>query len=364
MDITLKCKVSLSKKLRVLMGKSGNLLLNISAITEGRGEGILSISGEETKEILELNDDLKNETSIMLTPVEVITNNIPNTGSLMHASIFTSTDNSPLVRKLAAITPPEKGQESRAIKENIEVPETFKQLNNPKCKEYINSMSELIEAAAIAKNKKSTIDINTASSDRERAIMLEMKEREEAIDVPAWIINESVGSIRINDLDISLLLNSPLDLSTLSARRIINSKDLRGLISSNLVKFIDPNDVGKYMKEIDEAIDEQIGGLEVFDRHEDAEASISNVSRTVRGNAPKQDITKQAKDLIEIEEVNDDNIEELTEEENTILNLTQNMPRVKTTRSNQAPTPVNNRTVHGNNEPAKKPTLKPIKKLE
>jgi len=362
MNITLNCKISLSKKLRALLGKGGTLLLQTSELNDGKGDGRLSLISDSGLDITKLTDDLKTETSIMLTPVDVA-DNVPNAKSSMHASIFTTASNlneqtEPVVRKIAAVTPPEKGREGRAFVERTEVPKAFSEMANPECKKWVGDMSELIAAINVARSKKSTIDINEAQSDRERAILLEMKEKEEAIDVPAWIVNEAAGQMTINDLNISLPLNSPFDLSNVSAKRIAASKDLRGLLKAGLVKFISPSEVGSYLTDNEE---ETAGGLEVFDRHEDAEASITlgggkSISRT---------------DLVEVEETAEGNAGELTEEEEMVINLTQNMPKIKTAAiPTKTPTSTKH-TVHGKpaapvieDEEPQNPSIKPIRKIE
>ncbi len=358
MNITLNCKISLSKKLRALLGKGGTLVLQTSELSDGKGVGRLSLVSDSGLEITELTDDLKTETSIMLTPVDVA-DNVPDAKSSIHASIFATASNpnekvEPVVKKIAVVTPPERGQEGKAFKENIEVPAAFSELKNVECKKWISNMTELIEAINAAKSKKSTIDLSEAQSDRERAILMEMKEKEESIDSPAWVVNEVAGQMTINDLNISLPLNSPFDLSNLSAKRIAASRDLRGLLKEKLVKFISPTEASTYISSEEE---DEASGLEVFDRHEEAEAAITSGG----GGSSRHD------DLVPVSETSEINADKLTEEEEMLINLTQNLPRTKI-----ASVPEGTRhTVHGTastpvteREAPKNPAVKPIRKIE
>lgn len=356
MNITLNCKISLSKKLRAIMGKGGTILLQTSSLDDGKGEGRLSFISDSAPEMTELTDDLKTETSIMLTPVS-IADDVPDSDSSMCASIFSTggldDKKDPIVKKIGVVTPPDKGKESRAFKEKADVPKQFDTIKNSECRKWVQNMSELIEAINAAKSKKSSIDLNAAQSDRERAVLLEMKEKEEAIDIPAWIVNESAGQMTINDLNISLPFKSPFDLSNLSSKRIAASKDLKGLLNAGLIKFISPSDIKKYLKDDDE--EERDNSLEVFDRHEDVEHSIKY------GDGKK---TISREDLVEVDEVADENADELTEDEQMIINLTKNSPKVKAVNTLPEGT---KHTVHGNSSPRQPDSesrVKPIRKIE
>jgi hypothetical protein len=321
MSISINCKLSLSKKLRALVGKEATLTLVSQDIVDGKGTAILTLDSADTNGTIKPEE--MGETSIMLIPVE-IAEEAPNTSSPVHASIFSTVPQGhhkePIVKKLAAVSAPEEGEEARAIKDEIEVPEAFSDVQIPECKAWVKNMEELIDAINVAKNKKSNVDIDSAQNDRQKALLQEMKEKEEAIDIPAWIVNDKVGEVSVNDLKISLKLNSPYDLSNISARRIAMSKDLKGLLREGYVRFISPTEKDRFvLKTMGET--ETIASLDVFDNHEQAMDNMGN-------------IISSRKSLIIDEEtamdVTEKDVETKTEDESMILNLTQDMPVVKT----------------------------------
>lgn len=357
MNISINCKLSLSKKLRNKLGKTGSVTLVSSPLVDGKGECVLSLSSDE-------DNDSKldfTETSIMITPVEVV-DSTPTSDSPSQATIFSTVPlrgkEEPVVSKIAAVHAPEKKELHKAIKANIETPQAFKEIDVPECKEWITNMADLIQAVNASKNKKSTIDLSQAQNDREKAILFDMKEKEEAIDVPAWIINDKSGHIIINDLGISLPLNSPYSLANLSARRIATSKDLQGLIKQGLVRFMTQREWAQFNGTEEEEEEER--GLEVFSKHEDAEASIANLTDDEDDDEGAKSIRKTNDDLIRIEEVNENNAEKLTEEESMVINLTKGMSTVKT-----GVPQAERKTVHANRPPPKASSkAKPIRKLE
>lgn len=348
MNITLKCNVSLSKKLRSLLGNDGSITLVVQDIVNGKGHGLLTLDSEKCSSQFDTT-----ETAIMITPV-ALSDESPNSESLSHASIFSSLppqdEYAPVVSKMASVHPPKKGQESKSIKKTIDIPKSFGELVNPECKQWINSMESLIEAANKAKNKSSNVDISSARNDRERAVMMEMKEKEESIDIPAWIVNDKYGMLSINDLNISLPLNAPFDLSNISAKRVMASKDLSGLLKSGYVRFISPRQKDDLILKTIGGV-EKVHGLEVFSDHEEAQASIEG-SEYHETSRPTVMIDDNAEEMTASE------LESPTEEESMVLNLTQDMPTVRTPRTN-------NTVIH--NIPAKdpsKPGVSPIRKME
>ena len=69
MNVSLNCKISLSKKLRLLLGKEGTITLTTSILIDGKGMGKLSLMSEEDNDKCFQLDTT--ETSIMITPTDV-----------------------------------------------------------------------------------------------------------------------------------------------------------------------------------------------------------------------------------------------------------------------------------------------------
>ena len=240
MNISINCKLSLSKKIRALLGKEASLTLVSQDIADGKGTAILTLSSDN---IGDFKPEEMGETSIMLMPVEIAEES-PNVSSPVHATIFSTiprgSQEEPIVQKIAVVKAPEKGQEARAIKKQAEIPKAFAEVKETAYKKYVKNMEELMAVVNVAKNKISDIDPDMASNEREKLILQVEKEKAEAIDTPAWIVNDQVGMLTLNDLGVSLPLNIPFDLSSISAKKVATSRDLKMLIRDNYVRFISP----------------------------------------------------------------------------------------------------------------------------
>jgi len=363
MNLTISCEISLSKKLREVLGnKGGTFVLTTSELIDGKGMGTLSLTSETKEQYNELPAVLRGETSIQITPIDIV-DETPSNSSLTHGIIFSTIppkgESAPVVDKLAAVHAPEKGEEAYAVvaKKDIKVPDAFTQTQEPECKEWISNMEDLIVAVSQARSKKSDIDPDMAHNDRERALLMELKEKDEAIDGPAWIVNECSGKLIINDLDIILPKNSPYDLSNISARRIIMSRDLKALIKDGLVKFISPAERDQYI--LKQSKDDFSAGLRVFDSPDEAEANMLN-------DVSHHNLIIDDKSAMEI---TDEDIEGHTEEESMLINLTKNVPLVdKETKIISGPS--SRHTVHGTTHISAKPAAQakvtsksPIRKL-
>jgi len=367
MNIALNCKISLSKKLRAILKSGGTVTLTTSELVDGRGDGILVLASDgDLSAFNELPEDMKNETSIMLTPIG-IADEAPSATTQTHASIFNSIpgkgNREPVVDRLAAVHAPEKREISKAIKkEAAPIPEAFPQLEDEECRSYVTDLQGLIDAAnSSVKAMKADIDIDSAKNDRERAVLLEMKEKAEAIGMPAWIVNDKVGRLTINDLDVSLPLNEPFDLGSLSARKIIGSRDLRGLLKDKYVRFISPEEIVNYVSASLE--EEDRGSLEVFDNVDEARSKVFKAKEVApTKDRPERSIRRRdeimdddsGENVINLE---NEDLDRPTEDESMVLNLTKNSPKAKS--FSNGPAPQGQHTVHGNNKP-KSTSVKPI----
>jgi hypothetical protein len=243
-----------------------------------------------------------------------------------------------IISKIAATQAPEKGEEGTAIKETAEIPEAFESLKDPECKNWISNMQEFVTAINAARGKKSEVDVSIARNKLEEAALQEQRDKDEAIDMPAWVVNNKGGILIINDLGITMLPNAPMDLSNFSAKRISASRDLRELLKSGYLEFISPEERDKYIME--GMPEETIGSLEVFSRHEEAEAAITS---------GRQHAIIDEADAMYLEA---SDLENPTEEESMMLDLTQNLP-TKKTKTPQSNKPVENRqSSHGSKQRA------------
>ena len=277
MNITINCNISLSKKLRSLF-KDGETKVTLicDSVTDGKGSARLVIISEDT--ILVPNDFVGKETSIMLTPVEIEINQ--DNEEISVGNIFSATSNGTnegFVSRLAATNAPTDNKKiATAIKPRQqierEIPKPFEVTRDPNFKKYISTVEELmIEARMASESKNSNVNLDAISDKRQRAIAIELKEKAEAIDKRAYIVNDKCASLAINDLGISLLLNIPYDLSNISAKRILESKELQSSLRNGLVRIISPNEVSSFHKKIKEV---ESFGLKTYSNPEEAERAI------------------------------------------------------------------------------------------
>lgn len=287
MSISIKCNISLSKKLRALIKNNTKFYMKSGTLVNGVGEGIISF---ETDNEQISNDFFDKETSVMIVPLEIDTprqerqENINDSGI---SNLFMAGENieeidDPILKKIAAVKAPNNRIErSSAVKPKQQIeretPEVFKVTQKPEAKKYITELNQLLKAVELAQNKKSNksdVDISKIQNPRLRAVAMEEKERSEAIDYSAFIVNISCATLTINDLGINLALNIPYNLNNLSAKKIANSRELGAMLRSNMIKFIRPDEVQIYM---DKVVNEQDKyGLEVYDNHRQAEAAIES----------------------------------------------------------------------------------------
>ena len=281
MDITLDCSISLSKKLRSLFGdEEVRIVLIADPVRAGRGRANLIVSSEKI-DMSAVKDLLNQETSLMLTPLAEKQEDISTTAitGLFCGSPTPSpkvgTKRSPIDR-LAVTEAPEKKNVAHAIKtrEEIVIPEEFSEIQDPDYKNFVSNFDELMVSLRQAQTKDSGIDLDAIKDARQRAIAKEAKERAEAIDLPAYIVIEKCAAVRINDMDISLMQNVPYNLSNISAKRVMESRELRSLINSGIIKFIRPDEVESYKAKAQGEVEKAT--LDTFSNHKEAERAIES----------------------------------------------------------------------------------------
>jgi len=312
MNLSINCKISLSKKLRSLVdGKECSIVLTTTDLINGKGEGRLSIvtEGDFAPQID------TNETSIMITPISV-SDEVP----ISHAvgSIFSTmateqnVTSRTAIDRIAVTKAPEKKHVPHAIvhREEKIVPQEFKELKDNKCQDYITNLQDLLIAAKDASKNEVDIDIGSASNEREKAVLMELKKRGKSINMPAYIVNDKAGILSINDLDLTLILNAPFNLANLSGKRVAESGELRGLLNAGIVKFITPQQAQAYINKMDTEII-KAPSLDVFDRHQTEENMMSDNPIGPSEQADMMELTM-------------DDLESPTLEESMIIDLTAN----------------------------------------
>lgn len=183
----------------------------------------------------------------------------------------------PVDRIAATVPPNNRSERSGAIKrrEEQEVPEPFVEVQkNPRIKKFIADSNSFYEAVLSNKNKKSSVDIESITNPRQRAVAEEQRAMEESIGMPAYIVNEKYASLQINDLGISLPLNGPIDLSRYSAKKLYESRDLKSIVEKDMIKFVSPDEAA-------EIVAKAYGGVEekeekTFSSYKEAQRAIED----------------------------------------------------------------------------------------
>jgi len=207
-----------------------------------------------------------------------------------------------------------------------ETPEPFKITQKPEVKKYITSINQLLEAIKLAENKTSDVDINAIKNPRLKAVAMEEKEKAEAIDYPAFVVNHSCASLTINDLGISLMLNIPYNLNNISAKRLANSKDLIAMFRSNMIKLISPDEIQEYMNKV--ATEQESFGLDVYSNHKEAEAAIENEFEKVSFSTSSK-ISRKSVPMAEEQELSMNDLEGDTEEEKILKTISSGRPLIQ-----------------------------------
>jgi hypothetical protein len=280
MDINIKCNISLSKKLRALIGNNETTLTLVAGqLKDGKGIANIMMTLEDVNNN-ELNELMNKETSIMFTPIEV-SESVPNGDSV--TNIFSSSANiehlpPQFAKKIGAIKPPQRQSETQyAIKSKVqienEIPKTFEDVRRPEIKQYIMDLNGLNESIGRSIHKVYNVDIDSITDPRRKALAIEEREKAESIDQSVFVVNEKCKCLSLNDLGINLELNMPYNLSQISAKRLAASKDLKIMLGNGMIKFVHPESVNDYVEKV--VREQESFGLEVYSGRKAASKALA-----------------------------------------------------------------------------------------
>lgn len=285
MKVSLKCKVSLSKKMRNLFQNGGSVVLTVDSISSGKGEGLLVLSGNNNQ--MDIDDLIDKETSIMLTPTGIYKGDMNSSVGNLFSNVEQKThttqnqQRSPIDR-LAAQIPPEHGQNNRAyyMQDELEVPQQFKDTQNPSFMSYVKDYQELFNAVNSSKDKESGIHVtefserDSMNERKQKALLLERKAMQESIGIDAYVVNEKCANLTINDIGLDLPLNMPRNLGNLSAKRLASSRELWGLFRQDMIRLVSPNEADHLLKNAGTMNKTYVPELEIYDSHYQAEEQL------------------------------------------------------------------------------------------
>jgi len=305
MQVALKCKISLSKKMRNVLQNGGSIVLTSDSISSGKGEGVLVLTDNGNTE-LNVSDLMSKETSIMITPVEVSNgdsrvSNIyadQNNQQPSVSNIYTDQNNQPQnnqpssrgvtnvfsdrkgsnqsrspIDRMAATSPPEHGQNNRAYytQDELTVPKQFEQTQDANFISYIKDYQELINAIKVSKEKQSDVNVEPIYDDdpmhvvRQKALLLEKKDMQESIGCDAYVVNEMCASLTVSDIDLDLPLNMPKNLGNMSARKLASSRQLWELFRKDFIRLVSPNEADHLLKNAGKMNQTYVPQLDIYD---------------------------------------------------------------------------------------------------
>lgn len=281
----LKCKISLSKKIRSILRNGGSIVLASDSINGGKGEGTLVIKDRMNKE-LKIEELFGQETSIIITPIEEIETPLSSTVSNIFYDKGEKNDNQrTLIDKIAATEIPENNNHSYYNKDEIQVPEQFQATQDQGFINYVRDCQELMREINNSKNKSSDIKVEAINENDPPAVVMnklmqmEKKEMQESIGKDAYVINKKCASLTINDIDLDLPLNFPKNLGNISAKKLANSKDLWNLFNSDMINLITPQEANHLCKNLHNIMDKGVPGeLEIYDSIYDAQEGMYDSS--------------------------------------------------------------------------------------
>ena len=316
MQLTLKCKISLSKKMRSILQNGGQIILTSDPITSGKGDGILVMT-DKSNEQIDLTDLLGKETSIMITPTEAFNSqNAPPVSNLFanvagSGGVGTISSQQPPqqpqyqqpqyaqppqqyqqpqygnpqydqpqhdqsrtpIDRMAVTQPPPHGQNNSAYYQQNErqVPQQFQQTQEPDFIKFVKTYEELIHKVKESKDKQSDIRLEHIHNNRERAVAEERKDMEESIGTDAYVVNEKCASLAINDINLVLPLNMPRNLGNISAKRLASSRELWSLFKQGMIRIVSPTEAQHLLKNAGNMSQTYVPELEIYDSKYDAE---------------------------------------------------------------------------------------------
>ena len=284
MNLIIDCNISLSKKLRAIVGDEITLVLK--NINDGKGQGML-ITNNSTN-IKDAESLLGSETSIMLTPTSVSVESpsydaVPNLFSDqsnylddLDKKINKNIKPKKEFRNILETTPSSKDERVNHFGNKNEIPEAFEELKDPELQKHISNVQELWEEIEWAKNNKvSSINPDEIQNERKRLEAIEIMNIEEGLGKRAYVVNDTSGAISLSDINLTFEKNVPVDLSRFSAKTLYASNDLRVLLREKLLKVIPPEERDRYLKEKGEA---QSFGLDTFGNIDEAMDNIGKKS--------------------------------------------------------------------------------------
>lgn len=336
------------KEITLCIKTNDNMTLNVKATS-------FSFSPNHAEEVEEVEGVVDDDT---------IDHNTPSFSTIFSDDIDNPSGRRGVVEKIAATKAPHSRAERQyaiKTKEETENNNNFKKLHpdidNDNFKKFIANKDEFFKVLELNKHKKSDIDIDSITNIREKAVAMEAKEMAESINIPSYIVNEKYGSLMINDMGINLLLNSPLDLSRFSARRLYNSSDLRTLLANGSIRFISPQEAASIIEQT--ANMNEGSTSDTFSSHIEAERAISG------------EVDDENTDEIDLERnINDTSSEQeklfKQTHQKQLTNLTNRNGVRKSFHGNGHSASTNNKLTQNNkptsNKPTIKPTIKPISK--
>jgi hypothetical protein len=257
MNVQIRCEAILSKKLEKIAEAGEPIEIRIAAVKGNKAEAVIRIVTNKSAVLDEIRKLGETNIGFKISDAGEEAPNIVDDKPLhmLFAKEAVITPSSPTP---VTVTPASKSTETpipknAAIKTAIVPPPApVTNLTKP-----IMNYAEMMEALMQVKDVDQPMPTARAKDGSERMSRQEAQEFEEKIlnlprlIRPVYVGNLSTGSIVVNDLNQTIELGQIFDLSKVPARRILESKDLRGLLLKNILKFCTEDEYLKHINALD-----------------------------------------------------------------------------------------------------------------
>lgn len=281
MNVNIYCSAVISKKLSKIC-QDNLLFVFIQPAENGKKIARLKLTCPDDVKI----DDIKKieDVSIMLG-IEDVSEDIKDLGEEKPiASLYASAekiDNSKL-----AITDPDTEIKKYKNTDKVEKQKEIVVLQSKNIQKslisFISDYRELIKITSAIKDIDKEIPKVQSDKKLSRGEAIELEKNMKSVPrLPfgVFISNETKGRLCIDDLNLILNVNEIIDLSSVPAQKIKNSRELRIACEKGFVKFRSPGEYNEWCKRqfnSNDGVDRDVG-LAIFDNHEEAAMATDNI---------------------------------------------------------------------------------------
>lgn len=290
MEIEIEGVLSIGKKLQEIIGE-GHLRLSGTFYTKN-GKINLTIPVKDEVSQQQLNSLIDSDLVLLINPTEVQYAVNPSTES--YSTLFKQDVETEglgaVAARIATIDPEKRTREVEAPKQLKpyinRVTEKIPQGQELPTESPVFTFEDIVKLAkesALKSFKYSDEEIMKEKDERKRFALLEKKELAESIEQSVYIVNRNYANVQLNSLGKTLPINMPLDLSKISAKKILNSQsELRGLLDNGIIEIITQEEANNIFNGVFSGLDNSEGDEEDILVDVSSVAQIKNSAGNLR----------------------------------------------------------------------------------